>query len=167
MLQFRFEAQPGIPQFSRAFSRFGDAVEDFTEAFEQIADDFYEGEEHMFSSGGSGAGGWAPLAASTVARKGSSEILVETGILEDSLTSRSGAFSRFDLRPKRLEMGTQVPYGIYHQTGTSRMPARPPVKLAEDQKSQWVQILHAHIVAAWRGEKAAGAVPLSSWPKEF
>lgn len=165
MLKFEFRTIPDMAEFNRSFSRFGELVDDFTWAFEQIADNFYAGEGEMFSSGGGGAGGWAPLKDSTIARKGSSEILVETGMLRDSLTTREGAFSRFGLQPKRLEMGSSVPYGAYHQTGTSRMPARPPVKLTEKQKTEWMKYIHEHIVKAWRGASGMGAAPMSGFPK--
>ena len=63
---------------------------------------------------------WAPWAESTAAARaeeGRGTLLEYTGRMRDSLTSNADA--------KSLEVGFGVPYAVYHEVGTSRMPARP------------------------------------------
>jgi phage gpG-like protein len=55
-------------------------------------------------------------------RKTDSRLLVATGRLRESLAGRG---SPLQVRGTQLVVGTDVPYGAYHQYGTSRMPARP------------------------------------------
>jgi len=68
-------------------------------------------------------GSWQPLAASTVARKGHSTILWETGRLMRSLWGVTPDSIR-DESALRLRFGTRVPYAKFHETGTQHMPAR-------------------------------------------
>lgn len=74
----------------------------------------------------SGGNAWAPLAPSTIARKGHSRILFESGDLQTSLTS-GGSDAIREVFDRGLIFGTSTEYAIFHQEGTSRMPARPPV----------------------------------------
>lgn len=73
---------------------------------------------------------WAPLAASTIRRKGHDRILFEKGRLEASLAGHSADSVRA-VSHRGLLFGTQVEYALFHQDGTSRMPARPPVGMQE------------------------------------
>lgn len=71
---------------------------------------------------------WPPLSPVTIDRKGFSKKLVETGRLFESLTTPNGTADTIwetSEDPAFLTFGTSVPYGIFHQTGTRRMPARP------------------------------------------
>jgi phage gpG-like protein len=55
-------------------------------------------------------------------------ILTRTGDLRESLRwggSGLGPGGIFQATPSFVVAGTAIPYGKYHQTGTSRMPARP------------------------------------------
>lgn len=61
---------------------------------------------------------WAPLAASTVKRKGHDKLLYDTGKLRDSITLG-------DVTDTRATVGTDAPYSIFHQLGTKKMSARP------------------------------------------
>lgn len=66
---------------------------------------------------------FAPLAASTLRQKRSGRILQETGAMVSSVSSRvSGNEAR---------VGPSVRHAIYHQFGTSKMPARPFVGVAD------------------------------------
>ena len=95
-------------------------------------------------AGTDGTGAWKPLAEATLerrARKGISgtDILEETARLLASLeppTAGSTPEQVFDVSPGRLEVGTMVPYGEFHQYGAGRVPARP--FLPEDEMPrQW------------------------------
>ena len=155
MFQFTFKTTPDEAQFSRAFSRFGDNITDFTKPFERIADNFYEGEREIFGSGGGAAGGWAPLSPQYAAWKSlhypGRPILQRTGAMMESFTGKSGPFSRFSLAPKRLEMGADDPKAGYHQKGGGNLPKREVVKLKEQQKREWMKYVHEHAVHSWPG----------------
>ena len=146
-LTFEVEGQTEV---ARGFSRFGDNVEDFSPAFKEIVKDFHKGEAQQFQSEGSyGAGGWTPLAPTTIMRKSSGgypmDILVRTGDLRDAMTGRGTAKVEI-IRPKGMVVGTTLEYARFHQRGTRRMPARPIIALPEEQKTRWHKIIHKYLV---------------------
>jgi phage gpG-like protein len=144
----------GDTQLQRSFSRFTENVKDYSPAFRAIAGDFHKGERQQFDSeGGFGSGGWRPLAPSTVEYKLAHgyppDILVRTGRLRDSLAKITGDTIE-DVQPLQLRLGSRVPYGIYHQKGTGRYPARPPIQLSEQQKVDWTKLIHRYLVKTAR-----------------
>jgi hypothetical protein len=65
-----------------------------------------------------GGGKWRPLAPSTIRKKGHSRILFERGKLIKSWRMRtSSGYS--------VSVYSEDPKAIFHEEGTSRMPARP------------------------------------------
>lgn len=117
-----------------------DRVEDslgrgWTEVLDALVPIIQNGERSIFLEERSPGGNpWAPLAASTIARKGFSKILVETGRLFESLTTPGGTTDTHwetSEDPIVLVFGTKVEYAQFHQTGTRRMPARPAVGLTQ------------------------------------
>lgn len=148
-LTLSFEVM-GTQEISRGFSRFADKVKDLSDAFREIVKDFHEGERRQFETGGGyGAGGWKPLAPSTVAFKSRyglpSQVLVRTGLLRESLIGEN-PWSIAEVRKLEAIMGTKLTYGRYHQTGTEQMPDRPVIMLPEEQKTRWTKIIHKHLV---------------------
>jgi len=79
---------------------------------------------------------WAPLSPKTIAKKGHSTILVDTERLWRSLTE-STIDSICEVIDEGMNhgisFGTSVPYSIFHQEGTERMPARPHVGINNDK----------------------------------
>lgn len=143
-LEVRIELHPGGAIFSRQFTRFASELTDLSPAFEEMADAFGQWEAQAFSSGGSSSGGgWAARKPPT----GGWPILQRTGRLRGSLTGPSVR----QIGPKRMELGTNVPYARYHQTGTSRMVARPVIRLTSANKAEWTKIIHR-----WLLKLAAG-----------
>lgn len=69
-----------------------------------------------------GHGEWPPLAPSTVARKGHSTILVDTGALRASLVDPGSAMRIMGVD---AEYGTNIGYAFYHQDG-GYVAGRPP-----------------------------------------
>lgn len=70
---------------------------------------------------------WAPLAASTLARRrnGSAKPLVDTGVLRNSINARPGRRS--------VQIGTNVPYAGPHQFGSApKLPRRAFLPFNED-----------------------------------
>jgi phage gpG-like protein len=111
-------------------------------------------EEQFDTEGAHASGGWAPLALSTIQekdRKGlSPHILQATGRLRDSLTRKFDPSHVERLSEDSLTFGTTVPYAIFHQTGTRRMPRRPPVALSEDDKRLIVKGIQRALLAGVR-----------------
>lgn len=91
---------------------------------------------------------WRPLSPTsrrTTARRG---ILHHTGRLRRSFTNTPVV----EIQGNRMRFGSNVPYAKYHETGTSRMPARPIVghaaKLAPSRLQramrQYLREQHGH-----------------------
>lgn len=144
----------GDVQVRRKLLRIGDRAVHARPAFEAIGEVLMRIEDQQFSSEGSrGSGGWEPLAASTVAQRGSAHpILDQSGVLRSSLTKRGGE-NIFDATDDYLRFGTHVPYAGFHQTGTSRTPRRRPLELTESDRAGMVKILQAYIL----GDETTGA----------
>ena len=152
----------GVKQVNRALLLSAAAVKDLRPVWEDIYDDFLTSERSVFAAEGNvgsqtremGSGGswgpWEPLNVDYAARKQAkgygSKILVRTGRLRDSLTERSHADAVFQPRALGASLGTRVPYAGYHQTGTSRMPAREPIRITEVQARRWMRLIQKFIV---------------------
>jgi phage gpG-like protein len=143
----------GEEQVNRRLLRFEDDVRDASPAFREMANMLRSWERRQFASEGSYAsGGWAPLAASTVAqkrRKGlDPRILRATGDLMRSLTQSGDPNADVTIAPLGMTFGTSVPYARYHQTGTRRMPRRRPLELRDQDRRELVRILQRHLVGS-------------------
>lgn len=142
----------GDQQIDRVLDRMADRVEDASPAFEELADRFAAAESQQFASQGAfGGGGWAPLSPAYAAWKASrfpGPILVRTGALKGSLTGRPLGVEM--IGAQQAVFGTNIPYAGYHQSGTSKMPARPPVQLPESEKQAWVKVMQRFIVSGGR-----------------
>ncbi len=102
---------------SRLKNRLSD---DLTPAFDEVAKDLkqFEEDEVFPSQGGALGAGWAPLTESTLKYKPQGlGILQRTGLLERSFISL--------IEPTAMFFTNNVEYASYHQTGTSKMVARP------------------------------------------
>ena len=102
--------------------------------------------ERHFRGEGTHKGGWASLAASTQiqrARMGypsDHPILVRTGDLKRSLISRSHSKHILTANRKFIEFGSEIPYALWHQTGTDRpMPARKMLLISAKDLSRMVE----------------------------
>ena len=84
---------------------------------------------------------WAPLAPSTLARKRSGAILRETSALVNSIAAR-GPFQN------TVRVGATMEYGVYHQFGTKRMPARPFLGIEPKHHEPIRKIVEAHLARA-------------------
>ena len=131
------------------FMRIRRRATDMRPIFSGVAEAFADMESRLFASEGSSGGRtWAPLSPSysawKVSRGRSGQILVDTGRLRRSLTQRP--FGHEVITPQRFEFGTDVPYAVYHQQGTSKMPARPPVQSDEIFESEVARMLGPYIV---------------------
>ena len=106
---------------------------DYSETLDAFQPTIAAQEAEMFSSQRDSNGSpWAPLKPSTVKRKGHSRILFESGALMASLVTVGGPGNINAVSERGLLYGTDIEYAIFHQDGTSKMPARPPVGLSEE-----------------------------------
>ena len=147
----------------KALGNFQASLADQSPALARVADDFREMIARQFSSEGRTEGTpWPPLAPSTLRRrpgKAGGPILQSTGALLRSLTAPGAAGHVEQLEAQSLAIGTSLPYALFHQTGTRRMPARPIIVLSGARSERWVEIVRGGIEekALLLGAKTLGA----------
>ncbi|MDE2097862.1 MAG: phage virion morphogenesis protein [Patescibacteria group bacterium] len=150
MFRFRLEIA-GQVQMDRGIARFADGVSDYRPIWPVIADDFYAQEKDQFKSEGTEGGEeWQQLSPEYEKWKEvhfpGKPILQRTGDLYKSLTSASDPNTVNRQERKTLTLGSKVPYAIYHQRGTSRMPARPEIQLPEAFKRTTMHHMQVYLV---------------------
>jgi phage gpG-like protein len=130
-------------------------LNDLSEPLTQVGLDWQdEFTANFVSQGGVYAGGWAPLAPSTVQQKArlgyGGGTLVRTGELFDSVTRRGAPGNVFNVTPRSVEVGSNNFKAAIHQHGAPRahIPARPIIGLSWNMKqlvvrrfNDWVQRL--------------------------
>ena len=93
---------------------------------------------------------WAPLAPSTLKRKpkvcGTIRKLICTGRLWNSLRVSSDGFHISRKEKLLFEFGTSVPYAIYHQAGTRKMPRRKFLMVSPKTMPAIANLLKKYIV---------------------
>ena len=65
---------------------------------------------------------------------GAYPLLKFSGKLAASILNSGAAGAVKEISATQLVLGTTIPYAIYHQLGTSKMPARPPIINKESEK---------------------------------
>lgn len=103
--------------------------------------------EHFAAEGNGRSGKWAALSSpydAIKAKKYGTPILQRTKRLYKSLTQKTSD-SVVEEQDLELTLGTSVPYATYHQKGTKRMPARPPVDLTDEQKDRLIEPIRKHL----------------------
>lgn len=149
MIDLTFEVS-GDKQLVRSLSRFGDDLKDMRPAFNEIIKLFQRIEKKQFDSEGShGSGGWPDLNATYALWKSKNfpgkPILQRTQRLVFSLVKDTQDTVKV-MKPMEFRMGTKVPYAIYHQEGTGRMPKRKVIDLSEEDKREWVKTIQRWLV---------------------
>lgn len=154
---FRFTIDvAGDVQLDRGITRFGDGVSDYRPIWPLIYGEFQAEVKGQFESQGEQGGqAWAPLSDNPPGRGYASwkqrhypgqPILVRTGELKASLTDPHAPGAVFEPQPKQMTMGSNVPYAIYHQKGTGKMPARPEIELTEKWKRETMRHIQDFLV---------------------
>jgi len=145
----------GEERFIRGFNRYVADMEDFSEVFEELAEDFWEREEKVFNKEGSPLRFKELTSARYIAWKSKNypgrKIMELTGRLKGSLTGTDQADSQDTvkiIRKKSAEFGSKVPYVHRHQMGTHGMPKREIVQLTDQDKVRW-----SRIIQRWSFEK--------------
>jgi phage gpG-like protein len=156
VVRIRFEIANDV-QFARAFQLADGQFADLTAPLEAMGEDFYSSMVEVFAGEGvyEERTRWQDLSPSYAKWKArhypGRKILERTGRMRTSLTLRGGMDSVYMLSPSALAVGTLVPYAMYHQTGTKRMPMRKIIELTAEQKKRWVQILHRYMYEINKG----------------
>jgi phage gpG-like protein len=104
---------------------------------------------HFSGEGATGyAGAWAALSPAYAEWKSKhypgAPILQLTGRLHGSLVDGSHAEAIEIFDRTYLFVGSEVEYAGYHQSGTGRMPRRPPISPTDRDVAEWVAEIHRH-----------------------
>jgi len=161
MIQFSYDINSD--QVERALAGFQGALADNAPALREIADDFREMIAQQFTSEGQAEGTpWAarktsrqpqtwrkaamsaPALVARTGRGNASPLLVRTGALRDSLIGLGGGHVE-EIDERSLTLGSRVPYAMFHQLGTRRMPARPIIVLSDARAERWAEIVRGAI----------------------
>lgn len=107
--------------------RYAEHLGDLATLWPQITEGFVKREGLWFSRQGEGT--WPPLSDAyrdwKLKHYGSRPLLVRTGDLKESLTDpHKAVLAETD---HMLVLGSNVEYAPFHQDGTQKMPARPPL----------------------------------------
>ncbi len=138
----------GIERLNKVLAT-GITVRDWRPVYPEVAGWFYRLERERFAS--EGGGFWPQLAPSTVKKRGSAHpILDVTGALRRSLTEHGAPGSVYEAQTDSLELGSALKVGKWnlaglHQSGTKRMPARPPVFVSWHEMAPLRRILQQFI----------------------
>lgn len=148
-------ALPGLPALSVGLSRLRTDISDWTKFWtERFAPFFYRMVQQDFALEGGGSGpSWAALSPTYAAWKAKQfpgrGILVRSGALKASLAGPDAAAGIFRTTPTALEIGTAVPYALYHQLGGARLPQRPPLRVNAAFMGVLGKEMQKFVQAAW------------------
>jgi len=150
LVKIRFEVANEV-QLSRAFETGIESFLDLSQPFNTMADEFFQSMAGVFSAEGAfeDRPRWQDLSPAYAIWKArhypGRKILERTGRLRSSLVNKGGIDNVFEVTPDSLTVGTTVPYAMYHQTGTLRMPRRKIIELTDAQKLRWVHLMHQYL----------------------
>jgi len=149
-LEFKLEA-PGDRPLRRAFVVY-ERANDLTPAWQRMLPALRDYIDRRIATGGThhNMPPFAPLSPRYARWKSrrypGAPILVRSGRLRDSLTNPNHPDAIATVTPQSLTYGTSVPYAAYHQLGTQRMPARPPIKLSRTLQTHLLTILRNYLI---------------------
>ena len=153
---------PGNQVFIKKLETLKARVLDPTPLWAAMVVNFHQVEEAKFEAEGPG---WDQLKDSTLASKAAlgfagTNILERTGDLWNSLTGTNG-FSKTEITTLGWYSGTTVAYAGFHQTGTSKMVARPPVNLTPGVIAMWVAMMENYFFLGGSEGRMPGASTIS------
>lgn len=141
----------GIDQAIRNLGRLAHGFDNFEIAFMKIGDDFRSTERKVFNAQGAfeRRSSWKPLTPLYASYKKilhpGKKILVMSGGLKRSLTIKGG-YHIERISKKSMVIGTSYHIAKYHQAGTRKMVARPPVTSSTTTTRRWVRIIHKEVL---------------------
>jgi len=150
MLQFHLQID-GKMRMARGLARLAESLADYRPVWPAIEDEFRTLIADQFrTKGEEGGAPWAPLSDPYAHWKAVHDpgrpILQRTGDLYRSLTGAHDSNAVRAAEGKSLTLGSRLPYAIYLQKGTRRMPARKAIQLTETFKQSVVGHMRAHLV---------------------
>ena len=115
------DLEAGLERVDDKIAAVSKVASDMTPLWPRVGEVFAEHQRSIFSSGHD----WAPLERSTMLKKGSSQVLIERGVLMQAATSprpveANRLYAKFGLTH------SQVPYAHWHARGAG-VPERDPV----------------------------------------
>lgn len=124
----------GEAKLDYAIGAIADGIDDWREVWPEVELVFYRAVLGQFRTEGQRGGEvWRPLSNPYKKWKElkypGQPILVLTGRLRRSLMATGSNESIRDAQAQSLTLGTVTPYAKFHQTGTRKMAARPPLVL--------------------------------------
>jgi len=154
---FRLSFQiDGGQRMDRALSLMAEQV-DLRLAATKLQEIFNKNRKADFASQGSHSGKrWQRLTPEYRKRKAifypGKPILHRTGNLMSSLVNPSHPQAVSAVSRTSVAMGTTDSKAIYHQTGGTHLPARPPIRMKESERRAYMQAIHESVVRALGGE---------------
>jgi phage gpG-like protein len=158
-----------IDQVCEYFEGMAEAVEkvDLTPVFEEIALMFSEATRECFDNSRDPWGNpWAPLKTPQFNKLPFSGKLVERRPLVKTGNLMRHASDKVAIGPRTLEIGSGVPYSIFHQEGTRRMVARPFLGWSEWMLNRAGEMVAKYLVEAMVMKAGQEGGMIQSGPKE-
>jgi hypothetical protein len=126
----------GVARIEERVDRVSKIAQDMTPLWPKVGELFAEQQRDIFASGST----WQPLEQSTVLKKGSSRVLVETGALMEAATSpipveATPLYAKFGVR------SSDVPYAHWHARGAGVPKRRPVPPLSADLRRAWLEVV--------------------------
>jgi phage gpG-like protein len=127
---------------------------DVSPAFRQFQTTWWDNERLIFDA--QGIPSWPSLSPAYAMRKARTHpgkpMLRATDRLYASLTGQT-ADSIYTVEARSLQMGTNVPYSVYHTAGTRKMPARRHVHLLPEYWKKLNGMVFEYVVDPFRREE--------------
>ncbi len=129
---------PGQEPLTIALQRFATDITDFSGYWSQyFLPAWYRFEQiHYETQGASTGAQWAPLSVAYEKWKQKHWPGLPTGVLSgatrESLTFPGDQNAVVEIHPDALMVGSRVPWAMYQQKGTKKMPARPPMRVSQN-----------------------------------
>ena len=131
-----------LPQVDAHLAQLSEGVEVLKPLWERFGKEFYSQEESLFNKAP-----WKPLSPAYAERKrqefGAKPILRATDVLFRSLTRQGAEGNIHRINDLDAEFGSNDFKAVFHQFGTSRMPARPP--LAEPEVDRYESLASVYL----------------------
>lgn len=139
----------GEAQLDRTLLRITQRIDDWSPAFDAIADQLAQENRAQFNSEGRhGSGGWPALSPAYRAWKEKNypgkPILQRTGRLFKAMTERPFSTEQIGVQSMTIGVGDEIPYAEFHQTGTKKMPRRRPLELTAVARNRMTKTMQRY-----------------------
>jgi phage gpG-like protein len=145
----------GDAEVEASLTRGQEALMDMKPVLEVVADDMMRVVRATISSQGRRYGGsWHALNPQYLARKIKKgldpRIMVATGKLLSAYGMRGSPFQRLRIFPDRLELGSNLDYPRFHETGTSKMSQRAFLEFYPQDRKRWADMVTSYVHEAMK-----------------